>query len=315
MQVVFDHSKDEAANITTFFFRPEKPVQYTAGQFIELTIPHENPDDRGQKRWFTLSSSPTDEVSGAFLDAYGAHLSAEQAEVMRQARILYVDQETSEVLTTQWDQGTRTLTENSVLNNRHYVAYQVAEALLDGNASPHSVGGQWPWQFWAGRFATYPLVNRKHFPLDPSWLMSQDDYHLQGERGFYETESSLGSFVYTNARGADMLHEKVHMIQDPELPLPVLEAAAYFYQKDIYAREGWFTVIWHNMDRLADRYGECVTGLGDDVHKLLFGNLDASRKQEVLAAVNSYFDEEFLDRLAKENSPGEHVTWHTQPVE
>ena len=60
MQVVFDHHKDEAANITTFYFKLEAPVRYTAGQYIELTLEHPRPDDRGQKRWFTLSSSPTD---------------------------------------------------------------------------------------------------------------------------------------------------------------------------------------------------------------------------------------------------------------
>lgn len=60
MKVVFDHSRDEAANIRTFFFRPEKPVQYTAGQFTEWTLPHANPDKRGVKRWFTISSSPTE---------------------------------------------------------------------------------------------------------------------------------------------------------------------------------------------------------------------------------------------------------------
>jgi ferredoxin-NADP reductase len=62
MRVVFDHRQDEAANITTFFFRPETPVRYTAGQFIELTVEHPHPDNRGQKHWFTLSSSPTDEL-------------------------------------------------------------------------------------------------------------------------------------------------------------------------------------------------------------------------------------------------------------
>lgn len=62
MQVVFDHSREETANIRTFFFKPEKPVHYTAGQFIELTVPHAHPDNRGQKRWFTLSSAPTDEL-------------------------------------------------------------------------------------------------------------------------------------------------------------------------------------------------------------------------------------------------------------
>lgn len=62
MQVTLDHTKDEAANIRTFYFRPEKPVHYTAGQFIELTLKHPHPDKRGDMRWFTLSSSPTDEL-------------------------------------------------------------------------------------------------------------------------------------------------------------------------------------------------------------------------------------------------------------
>ncbi len=62
MQVVFDHSKAEADNIRTFYFKPERPLDYTAGQFIELTLKHKSPDDRGQKRWFTLSSSPTEEL-------------------------------------------------------------------------------------------------------------------------------------------------------------------------------------------------------------------------------------------------------------
>jgi ferredoxin-NADP reductase len=61
MRVVFDHRQDEAPNITTFYFQPETPLKYTAGQFIELALPHIRPDKRGQKRWFTLSSSPTDD--------------------------------------------------------------------------------------------------------------------------------------------------------------------------------------------------------------------------------------------------------------
>jgi ferredoxin-NADP reductase len=61
MQVTLVKTHQEAANITTFFFKPEKPLYYTAGQFIELTLPHDDPDERGIKRWFTLSSSPSEE--------------------------------------------------------------------------------------------------------------------------------------------------------------------------------------------------------------------------------------------------------------
>jgi ferredoxin-NADP reductase len=60
MKATLDHIEDTAANIKTFWFKPASPVRYEAGQFTELYLPHENPDDRGIKRWFTISSSPTD---------------------------------------------------------------------------------------------------------------------------------------------------------------------------------------------------------------------------------------------------------------
>jgi len=60
MQITLDHTKQENYNIRTFWFKPEKPLNYTAGQFIEMYLPHDKPDDRGIKRWFTLSSSPSE---------------------------------------------------------------------------------------------------------------------------------------------------------------------------------------------------------------------------------------------------------------
>lgn len=49
-------------SVSTFFFKPEQQFKYTAGQFIELYLPHDDPDDRGLRRWFTLSSSPTEDL-------------------------------------------------------------------------------------------------------------------------------------------------------------------------------------------------------------------------------------------------------------
>jgi glycine betaine catabolism B len=60
IQVALDHTEAAAKNLRTFWFRPERPVNYIAGQFTEIYLPHDNPDNRGIKRWFTLSSSPTD---------------------------------------------------------------------------------------------------------------------------------------------------------------------------------------------------------------------------------------------------------------
>jgi ferredoxin-NADP reductase len=62
MNVIFDHSEDEAENIRSFYFKPEAPLVYTAGQFSELNLIHPHPDSRGIKRWFTLSSSPKDNL-------------------------------------------------------------------------------------------------------------------------------------------------------------------------------------------------------------------------------------------------------------
>lgn len=60
MKVTLKEFHHEADNIITFWFKPESEISYSAGQYIEMTLPHKNPDDRGIKRWFTLSSSPTD---------------------------------------------------------------------------------------------------------------------------------------------------------------------------------------------------------------------------------------------------------------
>ena len=62
MRATFHHSQQLSNSIQTFWFEPEHSLQYTAGQFTELTLKHSHPDDRGSKRWFTISSSPTDKL-------------------------------------------------------------------------------------------------------------------------------------------------------------------------------------------------------------------------------------------------------------
>ncbi len=54
----FSHSEQLALTLFTFYFKPEKPLHFVAGQFIELYLPHLGVDARGDKRWFTLSSAP-----------------------------------------------------------------------------------------------------------------------------------------------------------------------------------------------------------------------------------------------------------------
>jgi ferredoxin-NADP reductase/Na+-translocating ferredoxin:NAD+ oxidoreductase RnfD subunit len=45
-----------------FVFRQEHPVRFRPGQYLEWTLPHYRPDDRGNRRFFTISSPPGDEA-------------------------------------------------------------------------------------------------------------------------------------------------------------------------------------------------------------------------------------------------------------
>jgi len=47
--------------VIEFTFEPDNSVVWTAGQFIHYTLDLENNDERGNERWFTISSPPYSE--------------------------------------------------------------------------------------------------------------------------------------------------------------------------------------------------------------------------------------------------------------
>lgn len=50
-----------AENTYCFFFdRKQVAFHYLPGQYIQITLPHNSPDDEGTTRYFTISSSPTE---------------------------------------------------------------------------------------------------------------------------------------------------------------------------------------------------------------------------------------------------------------
>lgn len=60
MELEFVYAQQETADISSCFFLPAGPVHFSAGQYVKLTLPHANADDRGDSRYFTLSSAPLD---------------------------------------------------------------------------------------------------------------------------------------------------------------------------------------------------------------------------------------------------------------
>jgi len=48
----------EARDVVSFIFKPEAPLAWVAGQFLHYKLPHPDPDERKDERWFTISAPP-----------------------------------------------------------------------------------------------------------------------------------------------------------------------------------------------------------------------------------------------------------------
>jgi ferredoxin-NADP reductase/Na+-translocating ferredoxin:NAD+ oxidoreductase RnfD subunit len=55
--------KEEAAEgVYNFTFAPDRKIGFRPGQYLEWTLGHDRPDTRGNRRYFTIASSPTEET-------------------------------------------------------------------------------------------------------------------------------------------------------------------------------------------------------------------------------------------------------------
>lgn len=56
----FMHSHKDAAGIESFIFEGKKGLKFSAGQYLEWTLPQHKSDSRGNRRYMTISSSPSE---------------------------------------------------------------------------------------------------------------------------------------------------------------------------------------------------------------------------------------------------------------
>lgn len=49
-------------DILDFTFNPDKKIDFVPGQYLEWTLPHDKSDSRGNRRYFTIASSPTENI-------------------------------------------------------------------------------------------------------------------------------------------------------------------------------------------------------------------------------------------------------------
>lgn len=52
----------ETTDIDSFIFESDEQINFSPGQYLQFTLPHNNPDNRGIKRYFTIASAPSEGV-------------------------------------------------------------------------------------------------------------------------------------------------------------------------------------------------------------------------------------------------------------
>ncbi len=61
IMMVLSGKSQLSADIFEFVFTSFEPISFRPGQYLEWTLGHKNPDSRGNRRFFTLASSPTED--------------------------------------------------------------------------------------------------------------------------------------------------------------------------------------------------------------------------------------------------------------
>lgn len=71
----FIRKEKEVDDTYSFYLKPLKSFKFKAGQHIILTVPHENPDDRGESRYFSISSAPFEQYIRISMRFFGTQSS------------------------------------------------------------------------------------------------------------------------------------------------------------------------------------------------------------------------------------------------
>jgi ferredoxin-NADP reductase len=58
MKLTLENKAEAVPGIETFIFNGTDMPSWQPGQYLEYTLPHDNPDSRGTTRWFTIAAPP-----------------------------------------------------------------------------------------------------------------------------------------------------------------------------------------------------------------------------------------------------------------
>jgi ferredoxin-NADP reductase len=82
--------KKMSCDIMDFVFKPSQRLTFEPGQYMEVTLAHPKPDSRGNRRFFTLASSPTEDTLhlGVRFDAKGSSFKRALARIDSRSKIM-----------------------------------------------------------------------------------------------------------------------------------------------------------------------------------------------------------------------------------
>jgi ferredoxin-NADP reductase/Na+-translocating ferredoxin:NAD+ oxidoreductase RnfD subunit len=85
VMLTLERVEEVASGAYDFVFRPDRRLVFAAGQYLEWTLPIRRPDDRGNRRYFTIASAPSEELTrlGVKFSAAGSAFKRELAELQR----------------------------------------------------------------------------------------------------------------------------------------------------------------------------------------------------------------------------------------
>ena len=277
------------------------------------------------------------QVARLFLEDYGAFLLEQQKEHMLAETVVLTDQEGMETFyetvgNNEVDQDTP---EESVLNKNYYAGYRIKKAPDDRKI--YSVGGM---QFWAGRVSVLPLnyqlkdfselsvdslidsedrkevlakindiENDTYEKLSPLAGIAKFQERVRILRGLENELKKMDAVRYpTRQLGSLSLHEKIHGIQLPTVPLPILEVAAYYYEEHVFSSREMVHRSEGSDNGFSQMWEEVIEEVGEDAHRYVFGTLPEDRIDEVKKKVFAFFTEEKM----AEKMPN--VVWEKEEV-
>ncbi len=240
-------------------------------------------------------------VGNVFVDLYGEYLTEEQKKYLTSVQIIFTDYEHASTFAETWDEGIESIDKDrSTIDGKIYTSYSVGHEVTDQTHNGETDVGSSVRQYWAGRIAIYPLSPDEIYDVDPKFLMTQEKFDTTIDSlEIDEAYAQIGPYVYTNSIAGAALHEKVHGIQDPFLPLPILEAAAHYYQREVGKIKRWEFKIGSNMEQFANLWEECLKEIGPDLHAFIFQNItDSKREKQIIEQLKKKFTAKKIEELS-----------------